>query len=124
MMKYIKQTATCLSAISIALASTPAFADTNNYTGTVAANSISRFTINLCGERAFVELHGDGDTDLDFKIYTAAGRLIYTDNDDTDWTETTVTTGLGQTSACRSFTMEIRNLGNVYNRYRLALSNA
>lgn len=74
---------------------------------------IWRFTFRG-GENAIVYVSGDGDTDLDLYVYDENGNLIDSDTDSTDecvctfrprWT--------GQ------FTIKIKNLGRVYNRYVL-----
>lgn len=60
---------------------------------------------------------GDGDTDLDLRVYDQNGNLVASDLDFTDQCVVEFTprwTG--------EFTVEIRNLGNVYNRYTM-LSN-
>ena len=66
------------------------------------------------GERAWVMLKGDGDTDLDLYVYDANDREVARDDDSTDrcvvsWTPKW--TG--------RFTIVVRNRGIVYNRYVL-----
>lgn len=81
----------------------------------VNAGSTDSYTIKFAGNRlAEVFVSGDGDTDLDLYVYDANGNLIVYDNDYTDdcyvcWTP--AWTG--------SFTIKIKNRGNVYNRYVL-----
>ncbi len=66
------------------------------------------------GEPAIVSVVGDGDTDLDLRIYDENGNLICSDLDYTD------------RNYCRwqprwtgKFRVKITNLGSVYNRYTL-----
>ena len=66
------------------------------------------------GEKATVVVNGDGDTDLDLYIYDENNNLITSDTDRTDLCICNFTpkwTG--------KFYVKIKNLGNVYNRYRL-----
>lgn len=68
------------------------------------------------GERATVYVLGDWDTDLDVYVYDADGRMVARDIDRTDqcvvsWTPER--TGY--------FTIKVKNLGDVYNEYRLAV---
>jgi hypothetical protein len=67
------------------------------------------------GSRAAVAIYGDGDTDLDLYVYDQNGNLICR------------ATGRGDAEACRwtprwtgPFRIEVRNLGGMSNRYRLA----
>lgn len=66
-------------------------------------------------EDAIVVVSGDGDTDLDLYIYDENDNLIDSDTD------------LGDACVCTfrpawtgTFTIKVKNLGNVYNRYELA----
>jgi len=66
------------------------------------------------GESARVAAIGDGDTDLDLRVYDANGNLVCSDTDATDRTV------CGWTPAWTgTFRVKISNLGNVYNRYTL-----
>jgi hypothetical protein len=67
------------------------------------------------GEQAIVIISGDGDTDLDLYIYDENGNLVSSDTDGLDdcivrfypkWTG--------------NFTVRVKNLGRVYNRYVIA----
>lgn len=67
------------------------------------------------GEPAIVTVVGDGDTDLDLRIYDQNGNLICRDTDYTD------------RNYCRwqplwtgNFRIKVTNLGRVYNRYTIS----
>jgi hypothetical protein len=61
-------------------------------------------------------VEGDGDTDLDCYVYDRFGRLIGVDDDGTD----VCVIGFENAGSGR-VRIQIRNLGGVYNRYRLSL---
>ena len=86
-----------------------------SHTDTVNANHTDRYTITFRGgEEVIVIVNGDGDTDLDLFIYDENGNFITSDTDSTDNCVCTFNprwTG--------SFTIKIKNYGNVYNRYVL-----
>lgn len=79
----------------------------------VDPHSTDTYTIRFRGsEEAIVTVSGDGDTDLDLYVYDENGNLIDSDTDRTDQCVCCFTprwTGL--------FTIKIKNLGSVYNRY-------
>ena len=68
------------------------------------------------GETGRIIIEGDGDTDLDFRIYDENGRLLASDLDDTDWCNLSIRPRWTQ-----DIRIEIRNLGDVYNRYTIVL---
>lgn len=68
------------------------------------------------GVEVVIAVRGDGDTDLDLFVYDENGNLIEKDDDATDRCIVSFTpkwTG--------SFTIKIKNLGNVYNSYRIKI---
>lgn len=71
------------------------------------------FTLRLRGgERTAIFLRGDSDTDLDCRLLDSNGNVMDSDSDFTDTCALAVTprwTG--------RFTLEIKNLGGVANRY-------
>lgn len=77
--------------------------------------STDRYTIRFRGgEYALVTVSGDGDTDLDLYVYDENGNLIDSDTDRTDQCVCSFTprwTG--------NFTIKVKNLGGVFNRYTL-----
>jgi len=74
------------------------------------ASAAARVELNLC-EQTYVQVAGDGDTDLDFIVRTAKGRVIHEDYDLTDQTAFEVNPDEG----CEDYTLDVTNLGNVYN---------
>ena len=87
----------------------------NRHVDTVLAGRTDVYNITFRGgEQAIVMVSGDGDTDLDLYVYDENGNLIDSDTDNTDQCVCTFTprwTG--------RFTIKIKNLGRVYNRYTL-----
>lgn len=79
----------------------------------VPANGTHTFRITFDGgDYAGVAIEGDGDTDLDCYVYDSDNRLVAYDNDYTDicileWTP----------SSTNQHRIEVKNLGDVYNRY-------
>lgn len=81
----------------------------------VLSHSTDTYRLSFRGdEEAYVTVRGDGDTDLDCYVYDEYDNLIVKDDDHTDfcilrwnprWTG--------------PFTIKIRNLGDVYNQYRI-----
>jgi len=67
------------------------------------------------GELASVFVSGDGDTDLDLYVYDSSGNLVGKDDDYTD--DCLV---MWRPRYAETFTIHIRNRGNVYNQYVLA----
>jgi len=81
----------------------------------VSAHSTDTYTIRFRGgESAMVIVSGDGDTDLDLYVYDENGNLIDSDTDSTD--DCVCTFNPRWTGP---FTIKIKNLGSVYNRYTL-----
>lgn len=66
------------------------------------------------GEIARVVVRGDGDTDLDLYIYDSYGNLVAKDDDGLDYCVATF-----RPSRTAYYTVVVRNLGSVYNRYTL-----
>ncbi|GAA0267908.1 hypothetical protein GCM10009127_04580 [Alteraurantiacibacter aestuarii] len=97
--------------------SAPAFAQSDSYR--VEANSTQTIDLNICNPEVYVSVRGDGDTDLDFSITNAAGSIVHSDYDLTDITFASLYRRDGV--ACETFKLEVRNLGNVWNRYEVTL---
>lgn len=66
------------------------------------------------GEVARVIVSGDGDTDLDLYVYDALGNVIASD---TDASDQNVLIWFPRYDA--NYTIVVRNLGSVYNRYEI-----
>lgn len=83
----------------------------------LAGNTDSYVLAFRGGEQAAVLVSGDGDTDLDLYITDESGNAICSDTDSSD------------TMLCRwtpswtgNFGVHVRNLGRVYNNYKLAVN--
>jgi hypothetical protein len=81
----------------------------------VNARALDYFNVNFVGgETAVVAISGDGDTDLDLIIKDENGNIVCRSD------------GPGDDELCRwtprwtgQYRIEVRNLGNVWNRYRI-----
>src|SRR5689334_19047666 len=81
----------------------------------VSARSTDVYAIPFAGgEPALVTVRGDGDTDLDLYVYDENGNLICSD---TDYTDQLICSWSPRWTGM--FRIEVRNLGNVYNRYQV-----
>lgn len=85
----------------------------------VPANSTRTYDLELCGARVHVRADGDNDTDLDYILRDDRGTTIHSDFDTTDLMLYTVENGSG---GCRTYTLEVRNLGRVYNQMQLTMT--
>ncbi len=92
--------------------------------GEYRANANSAINVNLpvCGVTR-LEVRGDGDTDLDFTVTDSNGDRAHYDIDLSDITFATLTPS-GPAGACETFSMEVSNLGDVYNVFTVALLDA
>jgi len=89
--------------------------------GTYRADANATLTVNVpvCGVSR-MEIRGDGDTDLDFTIRNSNNDTVHSDFDLSDVTFATIEP-LGE---CETFTAEVSNLGDVYNEFTIALTDA
>ena len=84
----------------------------------VLASDTDTYSLWFTGdELAGVVVIGDGDTDLDLRVYDESGNLVASDTDWTDFCVVFWTPGRSGT-----FRIEIENLGDVYNAYILAVN--
>lgn len=67
----------------------------------------------------WIEVQGDGDTDLDLYVYDEDNNLILLRQDTGPTDRCRVEFNAAGPGTCR---IEIKNLGNVYNRYKLSTS--
>jgi hypothetical protein len=110
-----KATAAVLMAVMMAAGAGTALAQ-NRQWARVEAYSTAAWTVwGYKGQAITVRVNGDGDTDLDLYVFDDNGRLIVFDEDPDDFPVVTFT-------VLRSsrFTVEVRNLGHVYNRYSIS----
>ncbi|PKN54485.1 MAG: hypothetical protein CVU56_26295 [Deltaproteobacteria bacterium HGW-Deltaproteobacteria-14] len=114
----MRRTLRTLALFSVLMMSaSPAFAGATDgqtrHVDVVRAHHTDIFRISFDGrERAIVAVSGDGDTDLDCRIYDENDNLVDSDTDATDECRLTfVPRWTGR------FRLEIKNLGSVSNRY-------
>ena len=97
-----------------ALAAPAAAAAQNGTTSRVRAFQTDSWTVWVSAGHHEVLVSGDGDTDLDLFVYNSAGRLLDSDDDNTDFCVTSF-----YMPRAGYITIRIRNLGEVYNEYGL-----
>lgn len=85
------------------------------------SDSTSRIGLEICGPATRVQVRGDGDTDLDFRIYDPSGNEVASDYATTDTMDTVISPS---GSGCATYSMEVVNLGDVYNMYTVTLSSS
>ena len=68
------------------------------------------------GTRVNITVRGDGDTDVDLFVYDENGRLVAKDDELTDVCIVAFTP-----EETGRFRVEVKNLGNVYNEYRMEI---
>lgn len=87
----------------------------------VDAESRKQVSLNLCSASVVLTVRGDKDTDLDFTVRDQNGRVVHSDRDLTDWTAATLRPDVS--SGCVDYTLEVSNLGPVYNLVSVTLRN-
>ena len=103
-MTNFRNIAAALTTFVALVSAVPAFAGTHWIDG----RSTEVITFYACGDFHLSAI-GDGDTDLDFKLYNPRGRLVHEDDDGTDITFADIDAG------CGTFRLEVRNWGRLSN---------
>ena len=85
------------------------------------ANSTMTVDMQICSARVRLNVEGDGDTDLDFVVRDARGMVVHSDYGLNDRTSAVLSRGMG--AGCQDFTMEVSNLGSVYNMFVVQLED-
>lgn len=80
----------------------------------VEANSQYWVNLNMCSPRVWIEMQGDGDTDVDFTIYDTRNRVVHQNLDLTDYSQVTLNTP-DRRRGCVTYRLRLNNLGNVWN---------
>jgi hypothetical protein len=111
--------AALLAATMIAGVASPAHADAFR----INARQTRTIDINACSHTVALSAVGDGDTDLDFWLYSPGGRLIHEDLDETDITFHTFGTGVELGDDCRTYRLVVQNLGRIWNRLEVELED-
>jgi hypothetical protein len=109
-MTTLRKIAGALTTVVALVCAGPAFASNHR----IDAHSTRVIEFYACGD-FFFSARGDGDTDLDFRLYNPRGRLVHSDYDTTDITFGDIDAG------CGTFRLHIENLGRVYNRMELTV---
>ena len=110
--------AAALAGLSCAVTVAPAAAQSESFR--VEANDSHTVDITICNPEVYVEVRGDGDTDLDFSVSDPRGNVVHSDYDLTDITFFTLYRQA--TSGCEDYPMEVTNLGDVWNRFEVTLT--
>jgi hypothetical protein len=84
-------------------------------------NSNQSYALSLCAPSVYMEVRGDGDTDLDFWVTDQNGNEVHRDTDSTDITFATLRSN-GRANNCANYGLRIRNYGNVYNQVEVKLT--
>ncbi len=94
----------------------------NSFTVRSEANSNQSYALRLCAPSVYLEVRGDGDTDLDFWVTDNRGNQVHSDTDSTDITFATLNSGASANN-CINYQLRIRNYGNVYNQAEIKLTD-
>ncbi len=116
-MKHLRFAAALVAAFGTFQAA-PALAQAESFR--VEANDTHTVDISICNPEVYVEVRGDGDTDLDFSVRNPRGDVVHSDYDLTDITFFTLYRQAG--SGCEVFPMDVNNLGDVWNRFEVTLT--
>lgn len=109
-----------LIAFSIILPTSGAQAQ-NTTSYRVDSKSSTTINLDLCATAVDVRVQGDTDTDLDFTIRDSNGAIVHSDVGRTDWTSVTLRPNVA--SGCKRYPLQVRNLGDVYNRFTVTVTD-
>ncbi|QZH73811.1 MAG: hypothetical protein JY451_08455 [Erythrobacter sp.] len=110
-MKFSRMIAIAVATLGFAFASGSVAAQTDSYR--VEANATHTTELTVCNPVVEVRLNGDDDTDLDYVIRNSRGEIVHSDYGFSDETVATLRRRPGV--ECENFTVETRNLGNIWN---------
>src|SRR4051812_22017505 len=86
---------------------------------TVQGFETESFTVRMTSGDHLLTVAGDGDTDLQIRVYNESGRLIAKGTNDGGVTYTTITAPPGGGKV----TVEVTNLGLLPNTFRIAIGD-
>ncbi|KFG68691.1 hypothetical protein [Microvirga sp. BSC39] len=86
----------------------------------VESESTKRINLRVCDDRVRLDVTGDRDTDLDFRIISSNGDQIFRDDDLDDRMTTTLDNS--DSSDCSLYTLYVVNLGDVFNEFSVDLT--
>lgn len=109
------------SAAAIGLASPAAAQASRDYR--VEARQSTMVDLTICSPAVRMDIAGDGDTDVDFTVYDNNNNMVYQDLDTDDRTSTTLYGTAGGSNGCQTWRVQLNNLGNVWNRVRVTLTD-
>ena len=89
----------------------------------VEARQSQMVNLNVCSPAVRMDIAGDGDTDVDFTVYDNNNVMVYQDLDTDDRTSTTLYGTAGGRNGCQTWRVQLNNLGNVWNRVRVTLTD-
>jgi hypothetical protein len=89
----------------------------------VEARQSQSVNLSICSPAVRMDIAGDGDTDVDFTVYDSSGTMVYQDLDTDDRTSTTLYGTAGGSNGCQTWRVVLNNLGNVWNRVRVTLTD-
>lgn len=114
---WMKTAVVVLAVAMVAAATETAWAQSARWARVQAFSTASWNLWANRGDLVTIAVEGDGDTDLDLYVYDDGGRLIASDRDPDDF-------AVVEFRVLRSsnFTIEVKNLGRVYNAYRISTS--
>ena len=115
-MTTMKKAMAAVMAVAVLAMATPAWAQQGSVVARVQAFDTVERTVWLSAGWHRITVDGDGDTDLDLYVYDLRGNLLAMDDDFTDYC-------IGQfyLRSGRYVRIQIRNLGDVWNQYRLTV---
>jgi hypothetical protein len=89
----------------------------------VEARQSQMVNLNICSPAVRMDVAGDGDTDVDFTVFDQNNTMVYQDLDTDDRTSTTLYGTAGGRNGCQTWRIQLDNLGNVWNRVRVTLTD-
>jgi hypothetical protein len=89
----------------------------------VEARQSQMVDLTICSPAVRMDVAGDGDTDVDFTVFDQNNSVVYQDLDTDDQTSTTLYGTAGGRGGCQTWRIQLDNLGNVWNRVRVTLTD-
>lgn len=103
-------------ATALLLTAMPAAAQSDTYL--IDPRSATTINLRLCGQEVRVLADGDDDSDIDFVLTDAGGRIVHSDDDETDMMIALVR----PPSPCGNYRLRAANLGGIANLLSVTLT--